>query len=150
AGLVAATTLFVGLALMSGCTRPGTIANGTEKQEAEIKDPWDHVGKQLKKENDLTACKTAINRLKGELARRGKEIPQPPGLAPEAEQALGRVVPLTPLDLAELRPASFTGLDEAYLADCFYLRDAAQSLGIAGQTPARRAELGFAWVCRQV
>src|SRR5262249_14377534 len=150
AGLAAGTALFVGLVLMSGCTRQANVTKGPDPTEPEITDPWDHVGKQLKKENDLTACKTAMNRLKGELSKRGKEFPQPPGLTPEAEKTLGQVVPLTPLELAELRPASFTGLDAVSLADCSYLRDAAPSLEFSGQTPARRAELGFAWVCRQV
>jgi hypothetical protein len=150
AGLTGATALFVGLVLMSGCMRQPKVTGDSNKEATEGKDPWDEVGKRLKKENDLAACKSAINQLRRGLSERVKEFPQPPGLAPEAEKSLSQLVRLTPTDLAELRPASFTNLDEIYLADCLYLRDAARAMEIAGLSPTRRAEVGFAWVCRQV
>ena len=60
------------------------------------------------------------------------------------------MVPLHPTDRDEIRSATFSPHDAVYLAECLYLRDAARSLVMPGLSPEQLADLGFAWVCRQV
>src|SRR5439155_26153091 len=144
-----ATALFAGLVLLSGCPKQSKSPTGGDaKQEVTTGTPWEAFGQRLRKGNDLTACKTAVGQLNAELTTR-KEF-QPPPPSPEADQALTSAAPLSPDDLAEARNGSFTALDAVYLADCFYLRDAARTLDAPGLPTVRRAELAFAWVCRQV
>ncbi|MBY0513597.1 MAG: hypothetical protein K2P78_06760, partial [Gemmataceae bacterium] len=148
AALVAALGLCAWGFATTSCSRPASV---TEKKEEDVKpvDPWEEAGKRLKKETDLAATKAAVAQLNGGLAGR-KDLPQPPVLTPDAEKALAALVPLNPADLEEVRAANYTATDAAYLADCFYLRDAARSLDVPNLPPARRAELAFNWVCRQV
>ena len=146
---LAVAVLVAGLVWLGGCKPTQPAVTKENQEETVARNPWDVVREQLKKNTDLVACKGAIGQLK-ELAGREKEL-QPPGPTPETEAALVAVAPLSPADLAESRSATYTPLDAVYLADCFYLRDAANKpLGSPGLPPARRAELAFAWVCRQV
>lgn len=138
-----------GLLLTAGCGRqPHTISNDKRATEAKA-DPWEEVGRRLRKDTDPAACKAALDQLNSDLASRS-DVDGPPALTPAAEKALAALVPLTPEDVAEIRGASYSALDPVYLADCFYLRDAARSLDPAGLPPADLARVGFAWVCRQV
>ncbi len=137
----------VAFLLAAGC-KPTNPPIQSQDDAKEKTDPWEEAGKYLKKGTDLASCKTALGQLK-DLAGRAKDE-QPPGLSAESAAALVAVAPLAPDDLAEVRPATFTPLDPVYIADCFYLRDAARSLEVPGLTPSRRAELAFAWVCRQI
>ncbi|MBN9517805.1 hypothetical protein J0H58_04675 [bacterium] len=73
-----------------------------------------------------------------------------PALTPDAEKALVSLARLGPEDLEVVRPATFSGADAAYVAECLYLRDAARAVDPVGLPPADRARAGFAWVCRQV
>jgi hypothetical protein len=147
AAVAGVTALFTGFVLMSGCTKPTTTTKEKEKQEVAAGNPWEEFGQRLRKANDLAACKTAVAQLKTALAGRKEFQPPPPG--PQDEQVLNSA-PLSPDDLSQARDGSFTTLDAIYLADCFYLRDAARTLDTPGLSQARRAELAFAWVCRQV
>jgi hypothetical protein len=104
---------------------------------------------QLRKENDAAGCRRILSKLNNDLALK-PDAPQPAGLTPEAEQTLRELLRLRDDEVKEVRPASFTGLDPVYLAECLYLRDAARSLDVGGLPPSRQAELAFAWVCRQV
>lgn len=142
------TALFAGLVVMSGCSKPPPPPPEDSKGPGTSGDPWADAGKRLRKETDQAATKTVVGQLNGELA--GRKDLQPPPLTPEAEQALAALVPLSPADREEVRSAGFTTIDATYLADAFYLRDAARSLDAPNLTPARRAEVAFAWVCRQV
>ena len=75
-----------------------------------------------------------------------------PAMSDEAAPPPSRRQPcaLSPADREEIRGAAFSAHDGVYLADCFYLRDAARSLTLTGLPPEKQAELAFAWVCRQV
>src|SRR6185369_7843073 len=75
---------------------------------------------------------------------------KPVGLSNETEEALARVVPLNAGDREEIRGSTFTPHDPVYMAECLYLRDAARSLALPGLKPEQLADLGFAWVCREV
>ena len=139
------------LLALAGCggSSGTTKSDGTNKADAAKVDPWDAAAKRLRKDTDLGTCRAALNQLNNDLANR-PDVPGPAPLAPDAEKALGAVFPLAPIDATEIRPAAFSNLDPAYLADCFYLRDAAKSLEVPGVTPAKAVDLAFAWVCRQV
>ena len=57
---------------------------------------------------------------------------------------------MNPGDREEIRGATFTPHDPIYLAECLYLRDAARSPTLPDLKPEQLADLGFAWVCREV
>lgn len=151
-----ATAAITSLAVLTsfvGCNKPVTPPKDDARTAESSTDPWGDAERTLQKDTDLATCRTVVAQLNSSLSnpdRDGLKIPPLPGLTPEAEKALSALVPLDPADLEELRPAAFTPLDPVYLANCLYLRDAARSLDAPGLTDARRAELGFAWVCRQV
>src|SRR5262249_51798638 len=73
-----------------------------------------------------------------------------PAFTPESLAAVAALVPLSPADREELSGAAFSLHAPAYVADCFYLRDPAKSLGLTGLPSEKQADYGFAWVCRQV
>src|SRR5262245_60927228 len=145
---VVLAALLVAAPLSIGCRRPPPTFAADEKQ-ATKGDPWEAAVKRLRKDTDSATAKTALGTLTGDLARSEKAA-KPPALSREAEDALTKLVPLNDQDRDELRVAAFTPYDPAYLADCLYLRDAARSLAVQGATPEQLADLGFAWVCRQV
>jgi hypothetical protein len=126
---------------VAACSKPPTGSGGEAATGGPKVEPWKATAVKLRKETDATAAKSALGLLSGEKL---------PATSDEALAALGKLVPLSEADRAELRPSAFTALDAAYLADCFYLRDAARSLGLSGVPPERQADLAFAWVCRQV
>ena len=146
----ALVALLFALVMLAGCGKSGT---GGPKEDTKAKeqrpDPWEVAAKKLRKDTDPTSVKTTLGQLKSDLAGRD-DVPRPPALTPETEKALADLVPLAASDLAELRAPTFTSLDPVYVADCFYLRDAARSLDQPGSPPQKLAQLGFAWVCRQV
>jgi hypothetical protein len=150
--LVAATALAVAavapLVLFTGCPKPHQLSTPDGKRD-EKGDPWEAAARQLRQGNDPATCKAALGQLNTALGNR-TDVPSPAALTPEAEKALTAVVPLTPVDLQEVRPTGFSNLDPAYLAECFYLHDAARSLDVAGLPPAAAADLAFAWACRQI
>ncbi len=132
---------------LPGCTRPPTFK--ADETERDAVDPWQGVVAQLRRENDPAGCRRILNQLNNDLALK-PDAPQPVGLTPEAEKTLRELLRLRDDEVKEIRPASFSGLDPVYLAECLYLRDAARSLDVGGLPPGRQAELAFAWVCRQV
>jgi hypothetical protein len=148
ASLAAALLAAVAVALSGGgCSKPPTTATGTP-DDAPKGDPWQTASLRLKKQTDLLTTKTALAGLTADVgAREGAKLP---ALSDEALAALAALVPLSPADREEIRAGAFSPFDPAYLADCFYLRDAARSLALAGLPPEHQADLAFAWVCRQV
>lgn len=137
------------LIAVPGCPpRPTTVATGGSTRVSE--NPWPKADALLRKDASLAACRSALAQLNSDLALNTDAQFQPAGLAPEAEPAIQRAVNLTDAEVKELRPTSFSNLDPHYLAECFYLRDVAQSLGVTGLPPGKQAELAFAWVCRQL
>jgi len=148
--VVTAAVVAAGVSSPTGCTRPtGGQSKDKGKADGPKADPWDALAKRLRKDNDPAAVKTALGQLATDLADR-TDVPRPAALDPAAEKALAAVAGLTPGDLETVRPAGYSGLDAAYVADAFYLRDAARALDPAGLPPADLARVGFAWVCRQV
>ena len=137
------------IAFLPGCGKPpDSDSSGNVKSFRKV-EPWESIAVRLRRDTELAACKTALGQLNNELAER-TDLPPVPALAPEGETALKALVPLSSDDLMELRGASYSALDPAYLAECFYLRDAARSLDPGGLPPLELARLGFAWLCRQV
>src|SRR5262245_11578168 len=105
---------------LPGCTRPPTIpTNGSEREAV---NPWPGVVAQLRKENDPAGCRRILTKLNNDLTQR-LDAPQPVGLTSEAEKSLRELLRLRDDELKEIRPASYTGLDPVYLAECLYLRD---------------------------
>jgi hypothetical protein len=137
---------------LTGCPKPDTRTNsntGTSTPEAAKADPWDAAAKRLRKETDPAGVRGALNKLAEDLAAQdgGAGLP---ALTPEAEKQLAPLAHLAAEDLDVVRPATFGGLDAAYVAECLYLRDAAHAVDPVGLPPAEKAKAGFAWVCRQV
>ena len=150
ATLSAAAGLSFALIFLAGCSggpahRPSEDAKRNDKKG----DPWEAAARQFRQDTTAGGCKAALDQLAGELTNR-PDLTGPPPLTPEAEKALAAVVPLAPPDLEEIRQLSYGGLDAAYLADCFYLRDAARSLDLPGGSPAKQVGFAFDWVCRQI
>jgi len=142
AGAFALALAGAAVALSSvSCSKPPKPSADVQGQAGPKVEPWKAAAARLRKDTDASAAKGALGLLSGE------KIPPTPD---DALAAIGALVPLSDADRDELRPAAFTPHDAAYLADCFYLRDAARSLGVSGVPPERQADLVFAWVCRQV
>jgi hypothetical protein len=112
-------------------------------------EPWEEVARKLKKETDYDTCKSALAKLTEQL-RSDDSIPRAKNLGPDEERALAAVVPLNPGDLEEIRNWNYSSHDPVYLTECFYLRDAAQSVKLPNMSPEQIADAGFAWVCRSV
>src|SRR5581483_4117942 len=148
AGGLLAALLAAAVLLAPGCNKSGGSKSHDERADEKKADPWDALAKRLRKETDVAGCKSALGQLAGELPNR-PDVPAPGPLGPDAEKAIAEAVPLNPTDLQEVRQASYTTLDAVYLSECLYLADAARSLDAAGLPDARRAELAFAWVCRE-
>ncbi|QJX00189.1 hypothetical protein FTUN_7813 [Frigoriglobus tundricola] len=129
-----------------GCSQPPPppVDTGTGPKG----DPWVAAAARLGKDTSPVSTKAALAALTAEIGiSDDKKLPV---TSDEALTALAAVVPLTPADRDEIRGAAFSGHDPVYLADCFFLRDAARSLGVAGLPPEKQADVAFAWVCRQV
>jgi hypothetical protein len=112
----------------------------------------------LNKSDDLATCKDIISKLNAHLRQAPEHAVAP---LSEADRArLQAEWQLTPEDIEEVASTSYTLLDAHHLATCFLLRDAARSLeitapagktgGVLRLTPLQRAEVAFAWVCRQI
>lgn len=143
--------LTVLVAAAGGCsTRPSKGVNSGGGATKATEDPWAEAVGTLRKQTDVAACRQALAQLNAGLAANPDPKFQPDPLAPAAEPALRDLLKLSDADLLTLNGASFAPIDGHYLAECFYLRDAARSLDVGGLPPARQAEAAFAWVCRQV
>jgi hypothetical protein len=139
--------ILLGALLGGGCSRPVTNNASNDPAGAKV-DPWKAAAARLKKDTDLAATKQALSTVNSETGQQGGETL--PALAPDQLAALAALVPLSPADREEIGGAAFSTHDPAYVADCLYLRDAARALDLAGLPPEGRADLAFAWVCRQV
>ncbi len=145
--LFAALMGVVAMGLVAGCRRPARSHTDGTKEGPKI-DPWEIVDKKLRKDTDFVACQAALRGLNDNL-RNDEALPRPASLTPERERALA-LVPLSPGDLDEIHNWNYSAHDPAYLTECLYLRDVAQSLKIPNLTPDQLADLAFAWVCRSV
>lgn len=137
------------LVLFGGCSKGHKAPSGDNKTDIEKGDPWEAAARQLRQSSDPATCKAAIGQINTALGSR-TDLAGPAPLTPGAEKALASLVPLAPVDLTEVRQTGYSSLDPAYLAECFYLHDAARSLDVAALPPGDAAGLAFAWLCRQV
>jgi hypothetical protein len=129
-----------------GCSKPPkpiTEVKNTTVQE----EPWDKARNRLKKDTDWGTCKTTLTGLTADLNSKDQNLPV---LSDAAFLELKKLIPLAPGDADEIRATTFTTHDSVYLYECLAFRDAVRSLSLEQLPPARRAELAFAWVCRQV
>lgn len=149
-GLLAVLVAGAGVVVFRGCViRPSPINSG-DKSAAADADPWAGVLSELRRAPDLNGARATLDRLGTALALNPDQNLKPAGLAPEADAFLRKVAGLTDAEIAEIRPAAYSGLDPHYLAECVYLRDAARGIEVDGLEPLRKAELAFAWTGRQV
>jgi hypothetical protein len=134
---------------LPGCGKSPNTSSENEKEKTRKVDPWEGVTNRLKRETDLASCKTALNQLNTDLAEQ-KDGAGAKGMTEAEAKKLAALVPLSSDDILELLPSAYTSLDPNYLADCFYLRDAARSIDPTGLTEPELARAAFAWVCRQM
>lgn len=151
-GLRVASTLLLALAccLASACTKRPSDTGSEDKSSKSLDDPWPRLVTGLRKETDPATCRRLLNQVSSDIAQLGKPELQPEFATPEQLTALKSLLNLTDDQLKELQPSNYSALDAHYLAECFYLRDAARSLEADGLPPRQQAELAFEWVCRQV
>ncbi len=154
ASLAVVAGLIFAISMMPGCGKPPPPP--PPPPEGAKGKPWQAAGQKLRKDADAPSCRAVTATLNNELAVTS-DVPKPSALSSEAEAALTALVPLSEDDRVEIRTAAFSSHDGVYLADCLYFRDAVRSLDVpelSGETPdhyaEHRADLGFAWVCRQV
>src|SRR6185437_11963909 len=103
----------------TGCGKPTATDKASASTEVSKTDPWEQVARQLRRDNDLAACKVALGQLNNDLAER-TDVPVAAPISDAAATSLQAIVPLSKDDLAEVRAGSYSGLDSVYLADCFY------------------------------
>jgi len=144
-------TLGLGLLLAAapGCTTKPP-ASGKESADKKTEDPWPRAAGELRRETDLPASRRVLEQLRTDLSYNGDPKYQPASLAADREKPLQSLLRLTDREVAEVRPAAYSGLDAYHVAECYYLRDIARSLGVAGLPPERQARVAFDWVTRQV
>jgi hypothetical protein len=141
--------LLVAFVALIGCSRRPDSADDSEKAKP-VEDPWPRLVTGIRKESDAQSCRRFLSQVSAEIAVAGKAEFQPDTLPPSAEGELRKTLGLTEEQLVDLRNSSYSSLDAQYLAECLYLRDVAKSLELDALPPQRKAELAFAWICRQV
>ncbi len=143
-------SLLIGTAVViaaGGCGRPVPPAPVVES-DREAENPWAKAVITLRKDTDVGTCRRVLADLTTAASTPGGTgLPATPD---EDLKVLIAALGLKDDEVREIAGAGFTGLDATYLADCFYLRDAAATLEATGLPPAVAAERALAWVCRQV
>lgn len=132
---------------VAGCGKPRPAeTQGPTAREAE--NPWAKAASALRKETDVATCRRVLTDLTTAASGAGS-TPLPP--LPDADRKpLQIALGLTDDDAREIAGASFTALDAAHLAECFYLRDVAATLDAGGQPAAVKAARALALIGRQV
>jgi hypothetical protein len=144
--LLCVTVVAVALA---GCTtKPRTDLPGGDTATSQA-DPWPTAATTLRKQPDLGGARQVVSQLTADLANNPK-AEAPAALPPDAVKQLADLLRLTPGETKEISGGTYTTLDAAYLGECLLLRDAVRSLDLGNHSPERKAQLAFAWVCRQV
>lgn len=139
------------LIAQNGCQRPATLRKSSDSDpttNADKKDPWETIAIGLRKDTSLATCQLALRTLDQRL-QEDQSLQKPASLTPENEKSRA-VVPLNPEDREEISGWGYSTHDAAYLEECLYFRDVAQSLRLPNLTPAQLADLSFDWVCRSV
>jgi hypothetical protein len=150
---VVAVVVLVGVAallvLPVGCGGGGG-SKATAKIAAKTEDPWPKFVTALIDDTDPQTCRQLISELNNGLAvGQAGERPRPAG--PEESAAVAAALNLTDGERAAFAQAEYSSGDGNHLAECFYLRDAARSLGVSAADPAAvQATVAFRWLCRQV
>src|SRR5262249_21754264 len=149
-GAVVALLVLLGLTL--GLKPPAEVKDDKGQPDAggPGAPPWASARLALAKQPDLATCRAAMQQFGAQLAAPG--APRVPELTAGQAAGLQKLFGLDDAELAEVRSASFTGLDAYHLEACLLLRDAARSLELpgVGQTPLDRAAAAFDWVVRRV
>lgn len=133
--------------LVGGCGRsaPTTVAPSAER---EPENPWGKAVTALRKDTDAGTCRRVLADLS--TAGVGPGGSALPAMSDAEQGAAKTALGLTDDELKEVTGAAYTGLDAAYLAECFYLRDVGSTLDAGKLAPAAKAARALAWVCRQV
>jgi len=150
--------LIIGGLLVLTFYRPGdTVIDNPKHVRGSTDTSLANVRSSLARQADLPACRGAVSQLNAHLQQaRSEDVPGP--LPADQVKRLETALVLDEADVEEMNSSRFTPLDAAHLETCFLLRDAAQSLEVAGAAgrnktePAglQRARSAFEWVCRQV
>jgi len=133
--------------LVGGCGRPVPPVAVTAT-EREPENPWGKAVSALRKDTDAGTGRRVLADLSTTgVGPGGSALPA----LSDAEKTLAKTtLGLTDEEVKEIAGAAFTGLDAAYLAECFYLRDVGGTLDAGKLTPAAKAARALAWVGRQV
>jgi hypothetical protein len=100
----------------------------------------------LQNGSGVQASRTAIQQLNTYIDRNPGKKPEPVADPEKIRKQFG----LSDDEFGEINSSTFTQLDAYYIDYCLMLRDAAYSLGVAGQPPLERAKSVFGWVIRQI
>jgi len=141
-------TLTISTFFVTGCRRPPRGSGGTTTTSTLKVDPWEDAERKLKKDTDFGTCQAVLRTLVNSF-HDDDALPRPASLTSDRRGAIADV-PLNQADEDEIRNWNYSSHDGAYLAECFYMRDAAQSLKLPNLPPDQLADLAFAWVCRSV
>ena len=148
ATVLAAFATGTSLLFANGCKRPPVAYTTEPERTKEKSDPWGNAARKLGKDTDFSTCQSVLRTL-NESQRDDDSLEKPTNITPEQERRIAEV-PLNPEDREEVAGWAFSSHDPAYLEECLYLRDVAQSLKQPNIAPDRLADLAFAWVCRSV
>ena len=101
---------------------------------------------RLERDNDPETCRDVLAALDA-ITQPRESRPDP---SPAEIKQYAAMLKLTPAQAEGFASPTFTNADGDYLADCFILRDAIESLEIGKLPPRDQAVQAFDWVCRQV
>jgi hypothetical protein len=140
--------LMSAICILFGCSREPPVRPGTQLAASSSSEKLPAIVEALAHGTDPAAIRASLQQLNTYLAR---EPGMKPATLTEAERDLLRShFRLDDDELREVDSPQFTPLDVAHLEQCLLLRDAVQSLELAGLAPRRQASLALAWVGRQV
>jgi hypothetical protein len=105
-------------------------------------DPLAAQFNSLVEHSDSAACREVLRAVDSTASRQSASR--------EQIQPLVEILKLDPKEAETLAQSTFTLADAEYLADCFLIRDAIQSLALKNDPPLTQAERCFAWDCRQI
>jgi hypothetical protein len=157
-GAVAAVVL-VGL-LVFAFGRLGTRSGGGDaSRPSEVRpedDPVEQARQLLVEEDDLNACRAALQQINTYLSQ--PNATRPPAATPDQRETLRKQLGLDAAAVEEVAAASYSLLDAHHMAYCFLMRDVARSLDVQGsgavggdsRAPLDKASAAFDWVVRQI
>jgi hypothetical protein len=133
--------------LLTGCGRG--ISTKASQAARTIDDPWQKAVSSLRRETDVESCRRILLDLNADLVK-APNAPQPSAMSATDQAATTADCGWGEAEAREISTSAYSALDAAYLAEVLYLRDVAAGLEVGSLPPARRANVAFEWVCRQV